>query len=159
MLGLLLLEAVREGRLMGLDQPTQPVFLESFYVYSSLSVSPSDLPVQQWEMLAPLSFRPPRARWSSLSKWPMHIRSSTPSSSTYLPGRILVRAHAPARTTTEADRATEDAVRAFHLAEGPPVVSHLVADHRPKSHEGRSYYVREAVADSISHYHRRQGNK
>jgi hypothetical protein len=33
---------------------------------------------------------------------------------------------------TEADRATEDAVRAFHLGEGGPVVSHLVADHLPK---------------------------
>jgi hypothetical protein len=36
---------------------------------------------------------------------------------------------------TEADRATEDAVRAFHLGGGSPVVSHLVADHRPKSPE------------------------
>jgi len=33
---------------------------------------------------------------------------------------------------TEADRAIEDAVRAFHIGEGPPVVSHLVADHLPK---------------------------
>ena len=36
---------------------------------------------------------------------------------------------------TEADRATEDAVRAFHLGEGEPVVSHFVADHPPKSLE------------------------
>jgi Transmembrane secretion effector len=35
----------------------------------------------------------------------------------------------------EADRATEDAVWAFHLGGGPPVVSHLVADHRPESPE------------------------
>jgi len=35
----------------------------------------------------------------------------------------------------EADRATKDAVRAFHLGGGSPVVSHLVADHRPKSLE------------------------
>jgi MFS family permease len=33
----------------------------------------------------------------------------------------------------EADRATEDEVRAFHLGEGPPVVSHLIADHLPES--------------------------
>jgi len=33
---------------------------------------------------------------------------------------------------TEADRATEDAVRAFHLGEGLPVISHYVADHLPK---------------------------
>jgi Transmembrane secretion effector len=37
---------------------------------------------------------------------------------------------------TEADRATEDAVRALHLGEGPPVVSHLVADHLPTSTKG-----------------------
>ncbi len=43
---------------------------------------------------------------------------------------------------TEADRATEDKVRAFHLGEGEPLVSHLVAEHLPKSHEGRSHYVR-----------------
>jgi hypothetical protein len=43
---------------------------------------------------------------------------------------------------TEADCVTEDAVRAFHLGEGPPAVSHLVADHLSKSHEGRSHYVR-----------------
>ena len=43
---------------------------------------------------------------------------------------------------TEADRATEDAVRAFHLGEGPPLVSHLVDEHLPKSHEGRNLYVR-----------------
>jgi hypothetical protein len=43
---------------------------------------------------------------------------------------------------TEADRAAEDAVRAFHLGEGAPVVSHFVAEHLPKSHEGRSHYVR-----------------
>jgi hypothetical protein len=36
---------------------------------------------------------------------------------------------------TEADRATEDARRAFHLGEGPPVVSHCVADHPPESFE------------------------
>ena len=47
------------------------------------------------------------------------------------PDRILVRAHAPARLT-EADRATEDAVRAFHLGEGLPVISHYVADQLPK---------------------------
>jgi MFS family permease len=34
---------------------------------------------------------------------------------------------------TEADRATEDAVRDLHLGEGLPGVSHLVADHLPKS--------------------------
>src|SRR5215212_7815790 len=33
----------------------------------------------------------------------------------------------------EADRATEDEVRAFHLGEGPPVISHLVADNLPES--------------------------
>ena len=33
----------------------------------------------------------------------------------------------------EADRATEDEVRAFHLGEGPPVIRHLVADHLPES--------------------------
>jgi hypothetical protein len=38
----------------------------------------------------------------------------------------------------EADRATEDEVRAFHLGEGPPVISHLVADNLPESYEGRS---------------------
>src|SRR5829696_4756642 len=31
----------------------------------------------------------------------------------------------------EADHATEDEVRAFHLGEGPPVVSHFVAEHLP----------------------------
>jgi hypothetical protein len=36
---------------------------------------------------------------------------------------------------TEADRATENAVQAFHLGEGEPVVSHLVAEQLPKSHE------------------------
>jgi hypothetical protein len=36
---------------------------------------------------------------------------------------------------TEADHATEDAVRALHLGEGAPVVSHLVADHLPESLE------------------------
>ena len=36
---------------------------------------------------------------------------------------------------TEADRATEDAVRAFHLGEGLPVISHYVADHPPESLE------------------------
>jgi Transmembrane secretion effector len=36
---------------------------------------------------------------------------------------------------TEAELATEDAVRAFHLGEGEPVVSHFVADHPPKSLE------------------------
>ena len=43
---------------------------------------------------------------------------------------------------TEADRATEDTVRAFHLGEGLPLVSHPVAEHLPKSHEERSHYVR-----------------
>ncbi len=43
---------------------------------------------------------------------------------------------------TEADRATEDTVRAFHLGEGEPLVSHLVVEQLPKSHEGRSHYVR-----------------
>src|SRR5918998_3491387 len=43
-----------------------------------------------------------------------------------------VRQHA---RFTEADRATEDAVRAFHLGEGLPVVSHLGAEHLPKSLE------------------------
>jgi MFS family permease len=33
----------------------------------------------------------------------------------------------------EADRATEDEVRAFHLGEGPPVISHLVADNPTES--------------------------
>ena len=33
---------------------------------------------------------------------------------------------------TEADRATEGAVRAFHLGEGLPVISHYVADQLPK---------------------------
>ena len=50
---------------------------------------------------------------------------------------------------TEADRAAEDAVRAFHLGERPPLISHLGAEHLPKSNEGRSHYVREAVADSV----------
>jgi Transmembrane secretion effector len=36
---------------------------------------------------------------------------------------------------TEAERATEDTVRTFHLGEGEPVVSHLVAEHLPKSPE------------------------
>jgi ATP:corrinoid adenosyltransferase len=36
---------------------------------------------------------------------------------------------------TEADRATEDEVRAFHLGEGLPVISHYVADHPPESLE------------------------
>jgi Transmembrane secretion effector len=43
---------------------------------------------------------------------------------------------------TEADRATDDAVRAFHLGEGTPLVSHPVAEQLPKSHEGRRHYVR-----------------
>ena len=43
---------------------------------------------------------------------------------------------------TEADRATEDTVRAFHLGEGEPMVSHLVVEQLPKNHEGRSHYVR-----------------
>jgi Transmembrane secretion effector len=43
---------------------------------------------------------------------------------------------------TEAERATEDTVRAFHLGEGPPPVSHLVAEQLPKSRKGRSHYVR-----------------
>ena len=43
---------------------------------------------------------------------------------------------------TEADRATEDTVRAFYLGGGPPVVFHFVAEHLPKNHEGRSHYVR-----------------
>ena len=47
----------------------------------------------------------------------------------------------PARLT-EADRAAEDEVRAFHLDEGPPVVSHFVAKQLLKSHKGRSHYVR-----------------
>jgi predicted MFS family arabinose efflux permease len=59
---------------------------------------------------------------------------------------------------TEADRDIEDTVRAFHLGEGPPAVSHLVAEHLPKSREGRIAHVREAVADSIGHYRRRQEN-
>ncbi len=33
---------------------------------------------------------------------------------------------------TEADRAAEDEVRAFHLGEGLPVTSHFVADHLPQ---------------------------
>ena len=36
---------------------------------------------------------------------------------------------------TEANRAIEDAVRAFHLGEGLPVVSHYVADHLLESLE------------------------
>jgi hypothetical protein len=40
---------------------------------------------------------------------------------------------------TEADRAAEDEVRAFHLGEGAPVVSRFVAEHLPKSHEGGSH--------------------
>jgi hypothetical protein len=47
----------------------------------------------------------------------------------------------PARLT-ETDRAAEDEVRAFHLGEGAPVVSHIVTEHLPKSPEGRSHYVR-----------------
>jgi hypothetical protein len=47
----------------------------------------------------------------------------------------------PARLT-EADRAAEDEVRAFRLDEGATVVSHFVTEHLPKSHEGRSHYVR-----------------
>ena len=43
---------------------------------------------------------------------------------------------------TEADRATEDTVLAFHLGEGPPLVSHIVTEHLPKSPEGRSHCVR-----------------
>jgi hypothetical protein len=36
---------------------------------------------------------------------------------------------------TEADRVTKDEVRAFHLGEGLPVISHYVADHPPESLE------------------------
>jgi hypothetical protein len=43
---------------------------------------------------------------------------------------------------TEADRATKDTLRAFHLGEGPPLVTHLVAEQLSKCHEGRSHYVR-----------------
>ena len=43
---------------------------------------------------------------------------------------------------TEADRAAEDEVRAFHFGEGTSVVSHFVAEHLPKRHEGGSHYVR-----------------
>jgi Transmembrane secretion effector len=39
---------------------------------------------------------------------------------------------------TEADRVTEDEVRALHLGEGAPMVTHLVAEHLPESHEVRS---------------------
>ena len=39
---------------------------------------------------------------------------------------------------TKADRATEDAVQAFHLGEGLPVISHYVADHLPKATKGES---------------------
>jgi hypothetical protein len=43
---------------------------------------------------------------------------------------------------TEAERATEVTLRVFHFGEGEPVVSHLVVEQLPKSHEGRSHYVR-----------------
>jgi hypothetical protein len=56
---------------------------------------------------------------------------------------------------TEADRATEDTVRAFHLGEGPPLVSHFVAEQLSKCHEGRSHYVIKAVADSTNQNWRR----
>jgi hypothetical protein len=36
---------------------------------------------------------------------------------------------------TEAERTTEVTLRAFHLGEGEPMVSHLVAEHPPKSLE------------------------
>jgi hypothetical protein len=42
---------------------------------------------------------------------------------------------------TEADCVTEDAVRAFHLGEGPPAVSHLVANHLPESLEKGESFV------------------
>ena len=42
---------------------------------------------------------------------------------------------------TEADRATEDARRAFHLGEEPPVISHCVADHPPESLEKGESFV------------------
>ena len=42
---------------------------------------------------------------------------------------------------TEADRATEDARRAFHLGKGPPAVSHLVANHLPESLEKGESFV------------------
>ena len=51
----------------------------------------------------------------------------------------MMRQHA---RLSEADRATEDTIRAFHLGEGPALVSHLVAEHLPKSHKGRSHYLR-----------------
>ena len=56
--------------------------------------------------------------------------------------RLGVALPGAARRLAEADRAAEDEVRAFHLGEGAPVVSHFVAEHLPKSHEGRSHCVR-----------------
>ena len=42
---------------------------------------------------------------------------------------------------TEAERATEDAVWAFHLGEGLPVISHYVAEHPPASLEKGESFV------------------
>ena len=36
----------------------------------------------------------------------------------------------------EADRATEDEVRAFHLGEGPPVVSHFIVERLRRATKG-----------------------
>ena len=48
----------------------------------------------------------------------------------------------------EADRATEDEVRAFHLGERAPVISHLVADNRAGELRREKHQVREAIAGS-----------
>jgi hypothetical protein len=42
---------------------------------------------------------------------------------------------------TEADRATEDAVRAFHLGDGLPVISHYVVDHPSENLEKGESFV------------------
>ena len=100
-------------------------------------------------ILVSLQLRPQRPL---LGRLPRRGRSRpTPRD---FPGRILVRTHAPARATEGGRPCHEDAVWAFHLGEGGPVVSHLVADHRPKSHEGRSDNVTEAVAENTNHKRR-----
>jgi hypothetical protein len=42
---------------------------------------------------------------------------------------------------TEADRATEDAIGAFHRGDGLPVISHNVVDHPPESLEKGESFV------------------
>jgi hypothetical protein len=85
-----------------------------------------------WIFLILVSLQPVLQR-SLLGRLPRRGRSRLPPRD--LPGRILVRTHAPARATEGGRPCHEDAVWAFHLGGGSPVVSHLVADHRPESPE------------------------